>query len=772
MAKAQHDFQGTILTIDSLLQEAAEKYPQERIITVTDKQEYLAGETIWAAIYLYAGSEPSFISKTVYAELVSPAGKIIAKKMLHAENGFAHVDITIPGATPSGVYALNVYTQWMKNFSSPVCQLPVFISGHDYINSPFVFSFRDEAVSKAEIIPEGGSLVPGTAANFTIRLSGKNNLPVSDTFTITENDLPVAAGRTKKGLASIAFAYHTTKKYQLKSGGFVQPFSLNRITGVHLQVNTAGKTKLFFSLDRLTAYPSDKFLLLGIKNNIICFNSVFSFSDGATTIPVNRVKLPDGVIDFYVLDEKEAVVACRPVYNKPQASSLISSKRINEKNEISFGGKIRHGLITVTAVNTATVQLTERNRLNLLHTETALQKESPFFIAANADDTALQLTDQLLCMQSTDMLGKKWALPTPSLQYMAESGISLKGKVTPFAGKGGDKGYHVELFVRGEDSSRLVSRANALPSGEFSVMDLVYKKQALIYFQGHNPKNANELMKVEIQPSYFDTLKQSAYLLPVNFPKELLNKQVNIPLRKKLDSLLATDTQYRPLQAVVVKTKQKTKTDSIRQEYLSPLFDDGSAQLLIPEGQQFVSIWHYLRSLVPGLTITGDLLNPESVSFSRYSLLPRVNNTGEDVEMDDPEGIYFFLNEIQVRADVISSIHMEDVALITVSKQPAAALGAYNGYISVYTKKGLSFDAGLKKQMASVKREGYSLTRNGFIAEDWRPLTASTIFTQVITPDSKPFTLRLSPEQTYRILISGRDEKGNFLVEEKITGTE
>jgi hypothetical protein len=115
---------------------------------------------------------------------------------------------------------------------------------------------------------------------------------------------------------------------------------------------------------------------------------------------------------------------------------------------------------------------------------------------------------------------------------------------------------------------------------------------------------------------------------------------------------------------------------------------------------------------------------------------------------------------------------MEDVALITVSKQPAAALGAYNGYISVYTKKGLSFDAGLKKQMASVKREGYSLTRNGFIAEDWRPLTASTIFTQVITPDSKPFTLRLSPEQTYRILISGRDEKGNFLVEEKITGTE
>ena len=102
------------------------------------------------------------------------------------------------------------------------------------------------------------------------------------------------------------------------------------------------------------------------------------------------------------------------------------------------------------------------------------------------------------------------------------------------------------------------------------------------------------------------------------------------------------------------------------------------------------------------------------------------------MEMDNPDGIYFFLNEIQVQLSVISSLNLEDISLITVSRQPAPALGAYNGYISIYTKKGISNTTGLQKKFSSVKREGYSIVRNSFIAEDWRPISTSTIVMKII----------------------------------------
>jgi hypothetical protein len=623
-------------------------------------------------------------------------------------------------------------------------------------------------VTEISVVPEGGSFIPGVQANFTVRMSGKNKLPVSDTFTITEDGKAVVSGRTVNGLASVNFIFSAAKNYKIQSGSFLQIISFNKFTGVHLQANTSGKNKVFISIDKSAEYPSDKFFLAGIQYHSICWQSVFSFSDGTTTAAVTRAKLPGGVIDFYVFDENETIVAFRRIYNPYPASGLIHSKQSDNKNEVSFSSSVVKGMITVTAVNTSAISTLPADNFNLIQTEKHLLHEQSFQLPYAVSESSMLIIDQLLSMQTGFLVGKKFETAVIPLKYMAESGIALKGKVAPYAGSGGDKGYHVELFVRGEDSTRIISRANALPNGDFSVLDLNYKKQAAIFFQGHNPKNKNELMKVELYPSYFDTLKISSWLPTVRFKKEFITKAVNPELAKKMESLLMADSQYKVLQEVVVTGKRKSKTDSLRQEYLSPVFDDGNAQLIIPDGLHYAGIWHYLRNQVPGLNIIGDLLNPDEVNFNRYTLMPRVNNTGEDVEMDNPDGVYFFLNEIQVRFDVISSVNLEDISLITVSKQPAPALGAYNGYISVYTKKGVSNSAGLQKSLASDKRLGYSPVRNSFIAGDWRPVSTSTIIVQVINKDSKPLLLKLSPEQIYKIIIAGRDGKGNFIIEEKI----
>lgn len=764
---AQVNFEKLLLRIDSTLLKQSENFPEEYIITVTDKNEYLAGETIWASFFLNNGTEASYISKTVYAELVGNNGKILVKKMLPVENGFANADISIPGSTPSGSYVLNVYSNWMKNFPTKVTQQNIFITGSDYTAKPFQYLLNDEAATAIIVQPEGGSFIPDVQANFTIQMLGKNKLPVSDTFTITEDGKIIAAGRSILGLASVNLVFSMTKNYMIQSGGFLQKITFNTFTGVHLQANTTGKSKFFISIDKSTGNSSDKFLLIGLRHHTICYQSEFSFSDGATTAAITRAKLPAGVIDFYLFDETENIVAYRRVYNNSSPSNLIMDKLSDNKNQVSYSSSIVNGTVTVTAVNTSAISTLPSDHFNLIQTEKHLQHEQAYQFIYPASESSLTEIDQLLSIQSTSMLDKKFNLSNISLKFMAESGITVKGKVAPYAGSGIDKGYHVEMFVRGEDSTRIVSRANALSNGEFSVMDLAYKKQATLFFQGHNPKNNNELLKVELYPSYFDTLKTSSFLPAINFRKEFINKAVSPLLAKKIDSLQFLDSQYKVLQEVVVKGKRKSKTDSLRQDYLSAIFDDGNAQTIIPDGLHYASIWHYLRNSVPGLNIVGDLINPDEVNFNRYVLTPRVNNTGEDVEMDNPDGIYFFLNEIQVQLSVISSLNLEDISLITVSKQPAPAMGAYNGYISIYTKKGISNTTGLQKNFSSVKREGYSIVRNSFIAEDWRPISTSTIVMKIIDKTSKPILLKLSPGQVYKIIIAGRDEKGNFILEEK-----
>ena len=767
---AQKNFDKLILQIDSSLQKYSENFPDEHIIIVSDKNEYLAGETIWASFFINSGNDATFISKTIYAELTAANGKVVEKKMLPVEKGFAHADFAIPGSSSSGVYVLNVYSNWMKNFLNPVSQQNIYITGNDYISLPFLYTFQDDVATQLTILPEGGSFIPGVKANFIIRLTGKNKLPVSDTFAIIENENIVAAsGRTINGFAVSEFIFSVGKNYKIQSGTFSQVIIFDKITGLHLQANTAGKSRVFMAIEKSPAYNSDKFLLLGIQHSSICYQSVYSFVEGATTAPIARSKLPNGVIDFFVFDENETIVAFRRIYNPYPISALFHSKPVDNKNEISFSNSLANGMITITAINHAAISTLPTDNFNLLQAEKYLQHEYAFNVPAALPESSLTLIDLLLSQQSTPLLGKKWSLNSPPpLHYMAESGIALRGNVAPYAGSAGDKGYHVELFVRGEDSTRIISRANALPNGDFSVMDLGYKKQAQIFFQGHNPKNKNELLKVQLYPSYFDTLKTSTYSPPPFFKKEPIIKIANPSLAKKLDSLLALDPTYKRLQEVVVKSTRRSKTDSLKQEYLTPMFDDGNAQVIVPDGLHYAGIWHYLRNNVPGLNISGDLMNPSEISFTRNTLTPPVNNTGEEVEFNNPDGIYFFVNEIQVSLDILSSINLEDVSIITVSKQPAAALGAYNGYIAVYTKKGVSSTSRTDKSFSSDKRLGYSIVRNHFIAEDWRPITTSTIIAQIINKDSKPLQLKLSSDQVYKITISGRNEKGKFIIDEKI----
>src|SRR5690349_20701461 len=64
-------------------------HPQEKVFVHSDRDIFTAGETIWFKAYVTLDGRPTNLSKIVYAELANSKGKLIAKRMLRADDGSA-----------------------------------------------------------------------------------------------------------------------------------------------------------------------------------------------------------------------------------------------------------------------------------------------------------------------------------------------------------------------------------------------------------------------------------------------------------------------------------------------------------------------------------------------------------------------------------------------------------------------------------------------------------------------------------------------------------
>ena len=95
--------------------------PPEKVYIHTDKNAYVAGETIWMRAHVVDGIAhvPMKLSAYVYVVLQNPFMETVAHIRLKADkDGFIHGNIPLPADLPKGEYSLRAYTQYMKNFDN------------------------------------------------------------------------------------------------------------------------------------------------------------------------------------------------------------------------------------------------------------------------------------------------------------------------------------------------------------------------------------------------------------------------------------------------------------------------------------------------------------------------------------------------------------------------------------------------------------------------------------------------------------------------------
>ena len=755
--------------------------PQEKAYLQTDRSQYSAGETIWFKAYVTLFEQQSILSKLVYVTLSNAKGEVVEKRQYKLEKGMAAGELELPEALPAGEYAINAYTLWMLNF-------PAFIHGkkikvYNTSNNPVAATTLPSQKIELKFFPEGGQMIEGLAGNVAFQALYASGLPanVSGNIIDSKGKNIVAFSTTHNGMGIVNFTPLAGETYTAQVTG--QPLKVTLPAalkeGITISADNSNAGKTFIKLERgaqnKAAY--NELLLVAQKNYEVVYMAKINFDEGMDAVAINKKNLAAGIMQVTVFTPAGVPLAERTVfvanYDIPSVALTTVGKNKREKNvfEVDLSAW-QDPKAAVSVINYGT-----DNRLStdnifsgfLLSHDIKGYVHEPASYFRSKDAGTIQQLDLVMMVNGwsrynwPDIMAGKYE----PLLYPFETGLSVTGKVTHVNEKTALKAGKVNLIVKAEDSTTIMSEAVTDANSNFVISDLEYKRSASIFFQGTNQNKQNGLVSVKVNTAYFDSLKKINQAAP--FPNEIkeVPPVVNAMIAEKQKK---ENNQAKLLQEVVVKTRKVSPADSISKLYASPVFEMSDQTLIMDNGNYF-DLWQYLQRMVPGISViktdTGKF-----VSFDRYN--------GLNFFSGEPQNVQFFLNEVPVSVDQVDFLNPADVSMVKVYKGVMGiALGAERGAIAVYTNKNGSRPDWRTKGFDQVRKAGYSAAR------EFYSMNYSKVKPDAEIIDNRP-TLLWQPDvkivngkaiiefynddfsNQFKLTLEGMDSKGKLFSVEKI----
>jgi hypothetical protein len=722
---------------DSALARLRNDYPQEDVFLQLDKTYYFAGETIWFKAWCTMEGMPSFLSRIIYVDLVDQSGTVIQKKMYKLDSlSSIGGDITIPSEIRSGNFSINAYSLWMLNFPSFVFRKTVFIYGNDY-------TIKKTAASAAAVnvafYPEGGDLINGISNRMAFKITDANGMPLSARGTIENQAGKKIADMITEhdGMGVAEFDMQTGEEYTgyvaVANGTARMAFRLPKAKeeGIVLKIENSNPNRLFVLLNRA---EKNKQLYSRVKivaqiNYQVVYAINLNLDEGQTAATISKKNLPPGIIQITVFNDKDLPLAERITFIE---NYTVSSPKVQvEKKDMQARGKNLLSF-SVDSIDLATLSCVVSSHTGLERKSYDDNIVSSLLLSANLkgyiheagyyfkDKTSATLRhlDLLLMTQGWRRFEWKKILNKDftKLVYPVESAISFRGTLFKSDRKDPVKDGRVSFIIKAADSTSILAEAITTDKGEFLLNDVNYRQNAVVAYMGTNKNKENLIVDVKLVPNYIDSLKRSLNKPLVN----LDTARIALPgsMQEQLNTLLG-DSSVKLLQGVTVRAKRISREDSLNNEYAGGPFLMGKT--IDPVNfKNYITIWQMIQAAVPGVTVEGNPFDP-TVSFSRFAGLgSQTGDAGTSTEglgmaegiVQEVNGIAYFLNEVNVSKEIINSLIVEDVALIKVLKNEATVLGATQGAIAIYTKKGLGTGRSVfDKTYTKEEHAGYAVSK-------------------------------------------------------------
>lgn len=708
------------------LQQYNSRYPQEKVYLHLDKDYYAGGETIWFKGYVTIQGLPSTQATNLYVELLDKNNNIVQKKMFGIFNAGAPGNFDLPETQKPGVYQLRAYTSWMLNFD-PAFAYSRTIEIFDPAKKGAPAADTTAQDFSVQFFPEGGNLIAGQANLVAFKAIDNNGYPIEVTGNI--KDAKGGAGPAIKsvhdGMGSFELTPQGDGAYQavVKSAkGQSKTLTLPaaQTTGATLKVYNKGARIFYQALPANAADTSmNRLVVIGQMGQQLVYKAVLDVAEGRISGFIPADKLPTGILQVTLFAKGGVPVAERLAFvrnNDRMDLDVLDadvSKEPRKKStfEIRLPDTLQSNIsVSVTDADAVPV---DKNAADIVSTLLLTSDIKGYVYNPNwyfRDTTAATLQGLDLVMLTNGWRRFSWEKIAknefPELKYPYEQGLMVKGITTGANGRPIVNGKLDMIIKLPIDSSSMFASAPINEKGEFNIANMVFPDTAYIYYQGSDAKKSKDV-SVKFDSHFFDRPTQIKIPYPLRVPPAVDNSALKLFLANaaegnKVNRAINNKTVY--LQEVNVNAKKVKPEETTEKRYTSGMFSGGDGYTfdLTKENPTAFNIFQYLQSKVAGLQITGDLSNP--------SLSWRGGKPG------------LYLNEMQSDVSMLSTLSINDVALIKVFRPPfMGGFGGANGAIAVYTKKGgdnpPANDPSVKG-FTLYKKAGYSVVKT-FYSPDY-----------------------------------------------------
>lgn len=467
---------------------------REAIHLHTNKTTFINNESIWYQGYIVnRKTNKPYFTTNLFVLLFDEKGKQLSEKLIYATNGVFSGNIKLNPKLESGIYYIQVTTNWMNNFNeneSTITKVSIINPSEGFKN----YTKVNLESLQVFLNPEGKSLVSEISNNIGIHVKDcRGNSPEN-----LEASIQNISGEVLKTIKLNKFGYgkfdiiptNEDTKVVVNYGGKILEKTLPKpeLTGISIDVNT-------FSMENKTAikiktnkhsydlFQSKKLNLIIHQDQKITLYPIRFKPDGLEqTVIVNNADLHEGINSIRIIDNDL----------KQWSERLIYVPQLFKNNINIFKNNRRDGKINLIGYSEAP---NSRVSISVLPEDTKSLDESNSIIAGIAINPYLikplpnsnyylnstnrsKLYELDLVLINQEELKYSWEymkINTPTSHYSFDIGLSLKGKIDSAIK---DKSYHKVKLVAYKD--RIMVSTDVSENGDYLFEHLLLTDSSLV----------------------------------------------------------------------------------------------------------------------------------------------------------------------------------------------------------------------------------------------------------------------------------------------------
>jgi hypothetical protein len=780
---------------DEKLNKWSASIPIEKIYIHCDRDEYIAGQTVWFKTYLYSEFLPNDKVSVVFVELINTSSAIISRQTLPVALAVSRGQFELPDTLSAGKYIIRAYTATMLNQDPDfVYKKSITISGKEKKNATPVASGKK---IRMEFFPEGGNFVSGMANTIAFKATNEEGWPVEVEGVLKNSKEETIAEFTSyhdgMGMLDLTPADKETYYVSLKNDPSGQKYLLPETVSKGivfrlLNINDGIQFEIFQPKNDPVFQAA--YMIGQIQHNVV-FKQPLKQAVATLSGVIKTSNLTSGILHITVFNKDGLPLAERLSFidNKEY---ILPAQLITDTINLSARGKNHFTLaFTDTVVGSFSVSVTdpafaatgmrENNIVSSLLLSADLKGyiHNPGWYFSSANDSMKYALDMV--MMTNGWRRFKWnqliSDPLPAARYKDPKFINLSGRVTLEGTKKPFANMDMLLFILGEDSSRNMQIIKTDANGYFDADSVLFFGKSRVLFSDIKGKKSRF---VDITPGA-DSLNRS-YRLPLYSGNDLffLQRSTGEDHSKKLASEYEAYIKGNGvvLSEVVIKSKKKTPLEELEEKYATGAFSGETRKTfdLLNNKEEIgaQNIFEFLEARVQGLRIGRNEDDAEIKIFYRQST---TMNASGNQPMD------IFLDEVLTDATSVAFIPVNQIAMVKVYSTFVGSTGnGAGGALAIYMKKGADYFSSLPSAGEIIPYSGFSI-----IKEFYSPDYSIPAVQNKATPDER-ITLAWNPDiyvrgintkipitfynndrtKSFKVVVEGMTRDGKLLMMEKI----